>query len=245
MERFSIHYNAFNGAEVQVKSLAIDLDTVAELVGHIQRQKKDLIWVSLSLQQSSCVPLFTAHGFVFHLCDERQLTLICRLTADTYAPFAPTHTLGVGGIVQNADGEVLLIRDRMMGGQGFKLPGGYVDLGEPVADACEREVYEETGINAQFDSMVGLISNFPHQHGKGNLYLVCRLLPQTEQINIQDTQEIEAAVWMNPDAFIADHTSSRFHRHLIHSLLNRRGLERNDFVFDGATDKLREIFLTS
>ena len=39
------------------------------------------------------------------------------------------------------------------------MPGGAVESGESVAEACEREVFEETGLNVQVRRLVGVYSH--------------------------------------------------------------------------------------
>ena len=36
----------------------------------------------------------------------------------------------------------------------WKLPGGLVETGETIEDACVREVWEETGVKCKFQSVV-------------------------------------------------------------------------------------------
>ena len=39
------------------------------------------------------------------------------------------------------------------------LPGGAVESGESVAEACEREVFEETGLRSRVKRLIGVYSN--------------------------------------------------------------------------------------
>ena len=61
----------------------------------------------------------------------------------------------------NAKQEVLCVREaRTPNDQpartNWKLPGGLMDLGEEVGEAAAREVYEETGVRAKFQSLVSM-----------------------------------------------------------------------------------------
>lgn len=52
-------------------------------------------------------------------------------------------TRSAGGVVVNADGEVLVVSQR---GMSWSLPKGHIDPGESALDAARREIYEESGI---------------------------------------------------------------------------------------------------
>jgi ADP-ribose pyrophosphatase YjhB (NUDIX family) len=231
MSPFTLQDNPFNGTQVSLTETDVTLEHITSLLADLNAKKRALVWVTVPIHQAKWIPLFTSSGFVFHLCEDASVTLVCRLQPDAYAPFSPTHTLGVGGLVENKEGKVLLIRDRWMNGKGFKLPGGYMDLGENFHTAAEREVAEETGIVATFDSIVSAVAKHPHAYNKSNIYVVCRLTPQTELINIQDPDEIEHAEWVEPDDFINDEDSSRFHRHLVATLRHVQGLKPDAFDF--------------
>ena len=65
--------------------------------------------------------------------------------------------LGASAIIFNDEGKFLLTQ-RMDNGQ-WCLPGGAVESGETVAEACEREVLEETGLSVRVKRLVGVYSH--------------------------------------------------------------------------------------
>ncbi len=68
----------------------------------------------------------------------------------------PTHIVAAGGIVEDAEGKILLVKT-IHGGWVF--PGGQVEVGENVVDALKREVLEESGIEITVSHLIGIYSN--------------------------------------------------------------------------------------
>lgn len=75
-----------------------------------------------------------------------------------------TPKLAVNAVVFNEKREVLLAK-RTDNGL-WCVPGGHVDLGETLAQACLRELYEETGLKAEVVRLVGVYSDT-----KGSLHI--------------------------------------------------------------------------
>jgi 8-oxo-dGTP pyrophosphatase MutT (NUDIX family) len=68
--------------------------------------------------------------------------------------------LGCSAAIFDAQRRILLTR-RADNGQ-WCLPGGGMDAGESAAEACEREVWEETGLRVRVTRLVGVYS-YPDQ----------------------------------------------------------------------------------
>lgn len=68
-------------------------------------------------------------------------------------PAAPL--VGVGVVVLNEQGEVLLVKRGKPPRSGeWSLPGGLIDLGERLTDAAQREIAEECGIKIAIGGFV-------------------------------------------------------------------------------------------
>jgi 8-oxo-dGTP diphosphatase len=75
-------------------------------------------------------------------------------------PKPVTPLLTVDCIVLDSGGRVLLIKRKNPPFEGqYALPGGFVDVGETVEDACRRELLEETGVRAGKLRLVGVYSD--------------------------------------------------------------------------------------
>lgn len=68
-----------------------------------------------------------------------------------------TPKIAVNGVVLNDKGEVLLAK-RTDNGL-WCIPGGHMDLGENLAQACVREFLEETGLKVEVVKLVGIYSD--------------------------------------------------------------------------------------
>ena len=94
---------------------------------------------------------------------------------------APTHRkpvtplLTVDCVAIDGNGRVLLIKRGNPPFQGhYALPGGFVDVGETVEDACRRELLEETGVVAKKLTLIGVYSD-PERDPRGNTVSVAFL----------------------------------------------------------------------
>jgi 8-oxo-dGTP diphosphatase len=65
----------------------------------------------------------------------------------------------VAGAVPRQDGRIWLVRRNIEPSSGcWTFPGGYVDLGETIADAAIRETHEETLLHIRLDGLLNVYS---------------------------------------------------------------------------------------
>jgi 8-oxo-dGTP pyrophosphatase MutT (NUDIX family) len=241
----AFEYNKFNGIIINSAQIPEDIDVFLEqlsaLLSHAKQQGKAVIWLTLPIDLAHLIAIATTQGFTFHNCLPTEVTLTFQFQPENFVPFVPTHSLGAGGLVQNEQGEILVIREREA--TTYKLPGGHIELGEKIEDAVIREVLEETGIQTTFSAVLGMASTHPYRFGKSNIYIVCKLAPLSTQINIHDTHEIDDAKWILPQHFLADNNNSMFNKYLIKSLLNAIGLEKSTLDLSQFSNLKHEVFL--
>ncbi|CAL1546457.1 unnamed protein product [Lymnaea stagnalis] len=160
-------------------------------------------WLKVSIFQSALIADAAEHGFTFHHAEGSIATLSLWMdkSKKTKIPRFATHQMGVSGMVINNDThEILVVKDKNRPYQLWKFPGGLSDLGEDIATTAEREVFEETGVKTEFQSVLAFRQqhNSPGAFGRSDLYVICRLKPLTFDLHPCD-EEIAACRWMPVD----------------------------------------------
>ena len=64
--------------------------------------------------------------------------------------------VGVGGVVVQEKRVLLVKRAKPPLKDRWSLPGGMLELGETVRDACAREILEETGLRVSVEQLLGV-----------------------------------------------------------------------------------------
>jgi 8-oxo-dGTP diphosphatase len=109
--------------------------------------------------------------------------------------FPRTPALTTDAVIFDSKGRVLLVR---RGNPPFKgeyaLPGGFVDVGETVEEACRRELKEETGVVVRTLSLVGVYSD-PHRDPRGHTCSVT-YLGHVEDEQPRAGDDAAAAEWV-------------------------------------------------
>ncbi|MFC0180707.1 NUDIX domain-containing protein [Thorsellia kenyensis] len=229
-------HNDFPKSEAQ---FAIEIDTV---ISFAKQNAKRIIWITLQREQSTLINTLTSRGFIFHSCEEQAITLVLKIKPDVYVPFSPTHTIGLGGVVLNEhQSKILIIKEHLT--HWYKLPGGHMELDESIEEGVIRETYEETGILTSLSSIIAVASKTPYQLNKSNIYLACHLTPKNDNINVQDTEEIEFAKWLPIEEFFQSDLVSQFSKKIVQGVLNRTGVVSVDLGQPILPNEKRELFV--
>jgi 8-oxo-dGTP pyrophosphatase MutT (NUDIX family) len=240
--------NAYGGVVIDPKALPADTGVfLPSLVESLESWKQEgfvYVWLEIPITKSQLIPLAVEAGFGFHHSSPDYLMMTKKLEPEVAElPFA-SHYVGVGGAVLTEDNNVLVVRERMRREnrlQPFKLPGGYVHSGEHLSKAVEREVWEETGVKAVFQSVVCVRLWHANRFGKSDFYFVCRLQPLSFEIVPQE-EEIAEACWMPVEAYLARDDVHQFNKGIVSLAAKGKGMRSSWFEGYDQDPIGREIF---
>jgi len=217
-------YDRYGGVIVDQDSFP---DTIPEFKEQIEQlienlNDKKLLWVKVPIEKSEFIPILTRLGFEFHYCDEKNLMLVKKLIGNSFVPTARNFVVGIGAIVIH-EGKLLVVRDKFS--PDFKLPGGHIEKNEPMKKALKREVFEETGIDTELESIIN-IGHFPvGQFGESVLYIVCTARALTTSISINDSLEIVEAKWVDPLEYVEADFANVYNKNVVKAALNNKDIK--------------------
>ena len=138
--------------------------------------------------------------------------------------------LGVCGIVENADGEWLVVKKAYSGLKGrWSLPAGFVQEGETIDEAAVREVKEETGIDCYVKGLVGFRTGVIRGEISDNMaILYCGQVEAAQPIVVQEREILEAH-WISPQQLAVDE-----HSNIMLKEVAKNNVERNMVDFNNS-----------
>ncbi|KAG2482882.1 hypothetical protein HYH03_018225 [Edaphochlamys debaryana] len=160
------------------------------------------VWLRLGLAQSPLVPVAAEEGFVFHHAEKDYVMMTQWLPTDLPCTLPPnaSHQVGVGAFVVDGQGRVLVVQERsgVLRGRGvWKMPTGLVSSGEDLTEAAERELREETGVEARVEAVLAVRQMHGAAFGKSDLFVVLGMRPTAEgQEPVPCERELVAAAWL-------------------------------------------------
>jgi len=167
--RWDVNYP--NGDQVQQWSAVFECRPTRQVGGADPAETRGQQWFAPGALPALCRPWYTAaHAALttsgpaaFDPLRPEHVPTNGGYILDLRRRFGPDPLISPGSaaVVENARGEILLIR-RADNGE-WALPAGYLDLGESAAETAVREAYEETGVVCQPTHLVGVYTGADHQ----------------------------------------------------------------------------------
>ncbi|WP_397540232.1 NUDIX domain-containing protein [Rummeliibacillus pycnus] len=90
----------------------------------------------------------------------------------------------------------------------WSLPAGFVKTGETIDQACHRELFEETGINASMQGLLGIRTGVIRDEISDNMaifYLTTNTHDQLIKVQLDELYEVR---WVTPQALKEDKRTS-------------------------------------
>lgn len=108
--------------------------------------------------------------------------------------------VGVGVIVLNKEGNVLIGKRKGSHAQFYSIPGGHLDEGETFEEAAIREVKEELDIEIKNPQVVAVTNNLETFRQEKLHYISIILLAKefSGTPRIMEPEKCEEIVWVNP-----------------------------------------------
>ena len=106
----------------------------------------------------------------------------------------------VGTLISKND-KILLVKSFKWQGV-YSIPGGHIEYGETIEDACKREVKEEVGLDVTFDKVLFVQeAMFPkdyHKTDKHFIFLECVCTANSDKVEL-DNREMQEYLWVEPE----------------------------------------------
>ena len=138
----------------------------AALTASLDRWRRDGVrgvWLEVPAALVKYLPSILDHGFTLRGGDATHVLCCAWLPGgDSPLPSGPTHQVGVGAVVTDRAGRLLLVQEAVGPAQGrWKLPTGLCEANEDIGAAAAREVREETGLAVSPKEVLAV----RHSHG--------------------------------------------------------------------------------
>lgn len=103
----------------------------------------------------------------------------------------PTHSVSVAAVIIDDQGRALAVQRR--DNDRWEPPGGVLELGETIPAGLAREVYEETGLTVEPETVTGVYKNM--KAGIVAIVFRCRMVGG----ELRTSDETKAFAWLPPD----------------------------------------------
>jgi len=111
-----------------------------------------------------------------------------------------TPKVGIGIIIENKDGNILIGKRKGSHAPFYSIPGGHLEIGETFESAAIREVKEETDLTI-FDPKVICVTNNLRTYqleGKHYISIIMYVNRFEGEVKLMEADKCESWEWVNP-----------------------------------------------
>ncbi|MFH1187622.1 MAG: NUDIX domain-containing protein [bacterium] len=108
--------------------------------------------------------------------------------------------VGLGVIVVNHDGKILIGKRKNSHAPYYSIPGGHLELGETFEEGAIREVKEETDLDIKNPKVMAVTNNLETYRNEGLHYISIVLFTQnfSGALKIMEPEKCEKWLWADP-----------------------------------------------
>jgi 8-oxo-dGTP diphosphatase len=115
--------------------------------------------------------------------------------------------IGIGIIIQNSNGEILVGKRKGSHSPFYSIPGGHLEMGETFEEGIKKEVLEETGLTIENPVVIAVTNNLRTFEATGIHHVSVNLftdkfdgIPQT-----MEPDKCEEWFWVDPERLPQPH----------------------------------------
>ncbi|MCX6752689.1 MAG: NUDIX domain-containing protein [Candidatus Nomurabacteria bacterium] len=112
-----------------------------------------------------------------------------------------THPrVGLGIVIVNKDGRVLVGKRKGGHAQKYSIPGGHLEMGETFEQAAIREAKEETNLDIFEPKLICVINDLETYSEEGKHYVSAGLLATkySGELKVMEPEKCESWSWVDP-----------------------------------------------
>lgn len=108
--------------------------------------------------------------------------------------------VGVGIILVNSEGKILVGKRKGSHAQKYSIPGGHLDLGETFEACAIREIKEETDLDIKDPKVIAVTNNLETYRQEGKHYISIVLLAEkfSGELTLMEPEKCEGWIWVDP-----------------------------------------------
>lgn len=108
--------------------------------------------------------------------------------------------VGLGVILINQGGKVLIGKRKNSHAPYYSIPGGHLDPGETFEDGAIREIKEETDLDIKNPQVIAVTNNLETYRKEGLHYISIALLAQdfSGTLKIMEPEKCDEWLWVDP-----------------------------------------------